>query len=352
MPTSAGPSLPPPVHLDLEVHGSIPAGLSGQMVGIGPDGVVHSVVLSSAHGASYRTRRLLGEATVRNVLVFGGTILAFGDDSQAHELSADLDTCRLVDLAGQGRVLAPFPKHDPVTRDLHLVAQAVDGTQQSHVVVAASALTRSERPILDAPRLITDFALTADRVLFAASGFVGIAPRTGEARTTWIATNTPALHPFHARDAGDEVVLLALTPSLERWTLSAGSVQREVLDPTPRRFAHLGDEGIHRAPRWVWTTGDDTLRRHDLVHSRHAHHSLRPYEVGDFAVVADAKRPSGDWLVGFVRAPSGLTSDLRVIDAAHIDAPAVATIRVPRPFPHGLRCTWIYRTHTNKENRP
>ena len=351
MPTSTGPALPPPEHLDIEVHGSIPAGLSGRMVGIGPDGVAHSVILSSAHGASYRTRRLLEEATVRNVVVFGGTILAFGDDSHAHELSADLDTCRLVDLAGQGRVLAPFPKHDPVTRDLHLVAQAVDGTQQSHVVVAASALTRSERPILDAPRRITDLALSGDRVVFAAAGFVGIAPRNGEARTTWIATNAPALHPFHARDAGDNVVLLALTPALERWALHAdnGTVEREVLDPAPLRFAHLSDRGIDRTPRWIWTTGDDTLSRHDLIDSRHAHHSLRPYELGDFAVVADAERPNGTWLVGFVREPSGPTSELRVVDAVHIDAPAVATIRIPRPLPHGLRCTWI-PTHTNKEN--
>ena len=340
-----GSSLPPSESRDIDVRGSVPPGLSGRMLGIDRDGVVHSVVVTSELGASYQTQQLRAEATVDNVVVFGGTILAFSDDSHAHALSAALDTFRPVDLAGQSRLVAPFPKHDPVTRDLHLVARAHDGTQ-SHIIVTAGALIRSGRPIIDVPRRITDLALTADRVVFVAPGFVGIAPRTGEARATWIPTDAPAVRPVHAHDADDTVVLLALSPSLERWTLrwGAGSVEREMLDPTPRRFAHLSDDGANGAPRWLWTTGDETICRHDLVGSQEARHSLRPHVPGDFAVVSDAARPDDNnvrYLVGFVHDPASTTSDLRVTDAAHIGAPAAATVRIPRPIPHGLRWTWI-----------
>ena len=97
---------------------------------------------------------------------------------------------------------------------------------------------------------------------------------------------------------------------LERWTLhpAAGSIQREVLDPTPRRFAHCGSEGVDGAPRSLWTTGNGTIGRHDLVDSRHVHHSLRPDVPGDLVFVADTTRQSdadGGWLVGFVHDASG-----------------------------------------------
>jgi carotenoid cleavage dioxygenase-like enzyme len=272
-----------------------------------------------------------------------------GDDLPAFELSAALDTVRPVDLAGQGRFVAPFPKHDPTTGELHVIAGAVSGTQ-AHVVISAGALTRRNRPILDTPNRINDLALTSDRAVFVSHGFIGIAPREGERRTTWIATGVAAPTPVHAHDAGDTVVLLALTPMLERWTLhpAAGSVQREVLDPTPRRFAHCGNEGVDGAPRLLWTTGSGTIGHHDLVASRHLHHDLRPDVPGDLVFVADPTRPGaadGGWLVGFVHEASRATTELRVIDPAEIAGPPVATVPIPRPIPRGLRCTWIPSTH-------
>ena len=297
---------------------------------------------------TYRSRRTRPEVDVHHVVAFSGTTLAFGDDLPAFELSAALDTLRPVDLAGQGRPLAPFPKHDPTTGELHVIAGAVGGTQ-AHVVISAGALTRRNRPIVDTPNHITDLALTRDRVVFVADGFVGIASREGEGRTTWIATGVAAPSPVHAHDAGDTVVLVALTPMLERWTLhpAAGSIQREVLDPTPRRFAHCGNEGVDGAPRLLWTTGNGTIGHHDLVASRHVHHDLRPDVPGDLVFVADATRPSdadGGWLVGFVHDTSRATTELRVIDAADIAGPPIATAPIPRPIPHGLRCTWIPST--------
>ena len=191
--------------------------------------------------------------------------------------------------------------------------------------------------------------LTHDRVVFVADGFVGVALRGRESRTTWIATGVAAPSAVHAHDAGDTVVLLALTPLLERWTLhpGAGRLQREVLDPTPRHFAHCGSAGVDGAPRLLWTTGDRTIGHHDLVSPRHVHHSLRPDLPGDLVFVADATRENdadGGWLVGFVHDTSGAAAELRVIDAADIAGPTIATVPIPRRVPRGLRCTWIPST--------
>lgn len=345
MPSPVSSSLPPPEHVDVTTRGSIPRGLSGCLVGIGHDQVVRSVLLRPGQTPSYQAQQLRTHTTLHNVLAFGGITLVLGDDSPAYELSAELDTFGVVDLAGQDRALAAFPKHDVATGELHLVAHTQDGTQ-SHVIVTAGALTRRRRPILHTPQRITDLALTSDSVVFVADGFVGITPREGDARTTWMVTEVADPHLVQAHDAGDAIVVLVLTPTLERWTLHAGArtVEREMLDPTPRRFAHLIDNAREGAPRWAWTTGDATIGRHDLVDSRHVHHAVAPGVPGDFVVVPDSGQPDdvgGGWLIGFVHRAAGSTTDLRVIDAADLTAPAVATVRIPHRIPPDLRCTWI-----------
>lgn len=205
MPSSTGPVLPPPHHLHLEVHGSVPPGLSGRWLGVGADGAVHALDLGPAPAATYRIQQLPTVAAVRNVVAFGGTVLVFLDDSLAHELSAGLDTFRVVDLAGQRRVPTPFPQHDPATGELHLVARGHDHTQ-FHIIVTAGALTRRGRPIEGAPGPVTDLTLTPDHVLLTGEGFVGIAARGAEARTTWITT---ARLGVLGHGPADDVVLVA-----------------------------------------------------------------------------------------------------------------------------------------------
>ncbi|HSP30053.1 MAG TPA: carotenoid oxygenase family protein [Ilumatobacteraceae bacterium] len=347
MASQTDPSIPPPNDLDPDLHRTIPPGLSGRLVGMDRDGIVHTV---EARGGrlSYRGRRFHTDAVVHNLVALGDSILAFGDDAPAHELRTDVDTLRLVDLAGRGRSLAAYPKHDPATGELHLIARGLGGVQV-YVVVSAGALTRRSRPIVGVPSRIMDLVLTRDRVAFVADGSVGVAARDGEARATWIATGADAPHPVHAHDAGDAVVLLVLTPSLERWTLQTGTrkFRREVLDPTPRRFAHCGATDVDWAPRTVWTTGGGTIGHHDLATSSHVHHSLRPHLPGDLVFVLDAANGGGTdigWLVGFVHHASDSSAELRVIDAAAIAGPPVDAIPVPRRVPRDLRCTWIPAT--------
>jgi carotenoid cleavage dioxygenase len=344
MASPTDPPIPASRDVDLDVRGDVPAGLCGQIVGISRDGVVHSVQIRGGR-LSYHGRRFRRAPTVHNVVGFGGSIFAFGDDLPAYELGPDLDRLTPVDLAGQGRTLAAYPKHDRATGALHLVASAADGIQ-AHVAVSAGALIRRSRPVLDNPSRIKDLALTSDHILFVADGFVGVASRDGEPRAKWIATGVTAPHAVHAHDAGDAVVLLALTPRLERWTVATGvgTVEREVLDPTPRHSAHVSGGLLDRDTCLLWTTGDETIGRHDPAEPRPVYRSLRPDVPVDFVVVDDADRPGdadSNWLVGFVDVAADRATDLRVIDANDIARRPLATVRIPERVPRGLRCTWI-----------
>jgi len=319
------------------------------MMGIDRDGTVFSV---HVHGErlSYRVRRFRTDAVIHSLFTFGTSMLAFGEDASVYELDTDNDTLRRVDLAGHGLRLAAYPKQDLVTGELHLVADDTAGGQ-AHVVVSAGAMTRRSRPVRGASSRIKDVALSRDHAVFVADGFIGIAPRDGgESRTTWIATGAAAPRPLHAHDSGNAVALLVLTPSVETWTLHpvTGTIERAVLDDAPRRFAHLRTDAAEGAPNLLWTTGEQTIARHDLVNSHHTHHSLQPHLPGDFVIVPDATRSgdaNGGWLVGLVRNSPNTTTDLLVSDATDIAAPAVATARIPTPIPLGRLCTWIPSTH-------
>jgi carotenoid cleavage dioxygenase-like enzyme len=347
MPSPIDPSNPLQPVADLDVRGAVPLGLSGRLVGVDRDCVVHSVLVRDGR-VSYSGRRFRTEAAVHSLVAYGGSTLVFGHDSPAFELPPEADALRRVDLAGQGRSVAVDPKQDPATGELHLVANDSAG-DQAYVVVSAGALTRHSRPFLDTPHRIRHLALSRDHAVLVADGYVGVAPREGELRTTWIATGIADARPVHAHDAGDVVVVLALTPVLERWTLhpEARCIQREVLDPTPRRFARCGNDAAGATPRCLWTTGNGTVGHHELARARHVHCNLRPGAPGDLAFVTDTTRRSeadGGWLVGFVHDASSSGCELLVIDAADIAGPGLATAPISRLVPRGLRCTWIPET--------
>lgn len=346
MPSPIDPTTPPSMHEDLAVRGEVSLGLSGRLVGIGRDGFVHSLHFDRGR-VSYLARNVGIGATIEGLVAFDGTVLAYGGDSSIRQLSLDAGTLRRVDLAGRGRTVAACPQFDPATGELHFIARDRAGAQLHHVV-PTGAHTRRTRLIVDAGALIHDLAVGSDHVVFVADGVAGVAPRGGDVHTTWMPTDVAAPRPVHTHRAGDTIVLLALTPLLERWTLHPDRriVEREVLDATPRRFAHLCDRDVGGAPRRVWTTGDETIGSHDLVESRHSYHRLVPRQPGDFVVVPDAARPDdieSGWFVGLVHDPSTTTTDLRVSDASDI-AEAIAIIRLPRPIPRGLRCTWVSAT--------
>jgi carotenoid cleavage dioxygenase-like enzyme len=348
MPSPIDPTNPPATEDDLDVRGTVPLGLSGRLVGIGRDGFVHSFHLHRGR-VSYLARSIRTGAAVRDLVAFDGSILAYGEDSSVRQLTVEVGTPRRVDLAGHRRTVAACPRYDPASGELHLVARDWGGAQM-HVVVPTGALTRRSRSIVDARARIQGLAIGIDHVVFVADGMAGVAARDGEVRTTWMPTDMAAPWPVHTHRAGDTVILIALTPSLERWILhpDGGAIAREVIDPTARQFAHSSGDANYGMPGFVWTTGGETIGRHDLVELRSTHLNLAPHAPRDFVIVADAERHGtvdAGWFVGFVHDASGSGTDLWVIDTADITEPPTATIRIPRPIPYGLRCTWIPATH-------
>jgi carotenoid cleavage dioxygenase-like enzyme len=340
---------------DLDVRGTLPPGLCGRLITIRA-GAIHSIDLSEGRGPTYRCRLMPADVVDRNigsanVVAFGGSILACGIGPLAYELGSDLDTRRPVDLAGYARPLSASPQRDPWTGELHLVASAYKGSQW-HIVVSAGAFTRRSRPIEPVATRVSGLVLSRDHVVFASSGAVGVRARDGEVLVAWISTEVDAPALIHAHDVGDTVEVLALTPSLERWTLHAASARarREVLDAAPRRSARINDRVVGVAPRFVWSAGSGTATKHDLVAATHIDHRLRPDEPDDLVFVSDGARaaePDGGWLVGFAHRATGDATDVVVLDAADIARPAIATVRIPRSIPRGLHSTWISATpHT------
>lgn len=337
-------------HQRFALSGSLPQAVSGRVLGI-HGGVLHSVRIHHGQDASYRSCRIqpAGSSTdraARALMVFGGSILAFGHGTLAERLSPDLDSSAPVDLAGQSRRLSTCPRRDPISGDLHVIATASDGSQ-AHVVVSSGALTRRNRPIVDPPNRLHDLAIAGDHVLFAGHGFHGIGASDHETAVRWIPTGVERSALVHAEASDDIVVAIVLTPSLERWSidLASMSIDREVLDPTPQRLAHIFHHVGRPARPFLWTIGERTVDTYDLVTGRHVERSFDHVRPGDLAFVDDPARThdtDGGWLVGFVHDDArDHEAELVLLDAADVSGPVVASAHVPARIPAALRTAWI-----------
>ncbi len=212
------------------------------------------------------------DVVASNIVAFGGSILALGDGSLAYELTRDLDTLRRVDLAGQSRGLAAYPKRDPITGDLHLLAVGANGAQ-AHVVVSSGALTRTSRPILEhrTGSRIWRSPATASCSWPTASSVSRLATARVASRGSRPVLDAPDL--VHAHDVGDTVVVYAVTPSLERWTLHPASA-------TVHRDGTRSDTTTLRPPQRPSRRRAGSLsvghRRRDRRQARSRHLDLLP----------------------------------------------------------------------------
>jgi carotenoid cleavage dioxygenase-like enzyme len=324
--------------------------VAGRLLGI-HRGVLHSIQIHHGRELSYWSHRIRSDGATdgsdRELMVFGGSILTFGHGTLAQRLSPDLGSSAPVDLAGQSRRLAACPRRDPISGDLHLLATAPDGSQ-AHVVVSSGALTRRHRPIVDPPNRVIDLAIAGDHVLFATGGFLGIGARDLETGVHWIPIDvgSPAL--VHAQATDDSLLVVVLTPSLERWAIdpASRSIGREVLDPTPQRLARTNHSMSGTARPLIWTIGDRTVDTHDLATGRHINRRFDHRQPGDLAFVNDPTRlhdTDGGWLVGIVRA-SDRDVELVLLDAADVAGPVVAAARLPALIPPDLHTVWIPST--------
>ena len=333
------------------MSGRLPGSVSGRLLGI-HGGVLHSVRIRHGQDVSYRTHRIQPAGSTdradHELIVFGGSILAFSHGHLVEQLGPDLDTLTPVDLAGQSRRLSARPRRDPTNGDVHLVASTPDGSQ-AHVVVSSGALTRRNRPIVDPPNRVHDLAIAEDHIVFAARGFLGIGARDLETGVHWIPTGIGSPAVVHAYSSDHSIAVILLTPSLERWTIQLPSmnIDRELLDPTPQRIARTNHDVTGTARPFLWTISDRTADTYDLVTGRHITRSFDRGQPGDLAFVNDPAHPhdtAGGWLVGFVHDASDRHTEVVLLDAADIAGPAVAAAHIPRLVPPNLRITWIPAT--------
>ena len=251
--------------VQLEVFGSIPPGLDGQYLRIGPnpivpdpagyhwfsgDGMVHAIALKNGKALWYRNRWIrsaavasaLGEKpavgarhgvcdTVNtNVMSIGGRTFALVEaGSYPVELSDTLDTQTFVPF--DGTLTGSFSAHphlDPLTGEYHAITyEGNDRSTIRHVLVAADGrVIREERVTVAHGPSIHDCAITARYVLIldfpvtfsmelavAGSNFpyrwnpahqarVGLLPRAGRGdETLWI--DVDPCYVFHIANAYD-----------------------------------------------------------------------------------------------------------------------------------------------------
>ena len=323
----------------------------------------------------------------------GSTPVRFGEE---------LDEQRYDDFGGTlpGSFTA-HPRRDPATGELHAVCYEANDLKRVryNVVDAGGRVRRSVTIPVEHGPLIHDCAIT-DRyvvildlpltlslgVVLAGHGFpyrwndkhparVGLLPREGQAEAiTWLSLEPCfVFHSANAYDLPDGCVVLDvvaydrmfsgdnLAPDerprgFERWILDpqAGTVVRRTIDPAPQELPVIDDRRTGRAYRYAYTlglpealnaslVGEAPLIKHDLEQGHKTVHAFGPGRIaGEFVFTPrepDAAEDDG-WLMGFVNEADGETTALEILDARDMEAPPVATVRLPHRIPPGIHGAW------------
>jgi carotenoid cleavage dioxygenase-like enzyme len=271
---------------ELAVDGTIPAGLDGRYLRIGPnpvdpdpasyhwfvgDGMVHGIRIADGRALWYRNRWIRSEAVAAslgvqpapgprhlfdtvntNVVGIAGRTFALVEaGSYPVELGDTLEQQRFNPFEGTLRgSFSAHPHLDPLTGELHAICyEGPDPSRIRHVVVGPEGLVTRELaiPVRDGP-MIHDCALTARfviildlpvtfsmRTLLAGHGFpyrwnpehparIGLLPRTGEAGDIIWCEMEPAFA-FHVANAYDRPDGLVELDVCAYPTMFAGSTQ-------------------------------------------------------------------------------------------------------------------------------
>ncbi|MFI9505330.1 carotenoid oxygenase family protein [Nocardia sp. NPDC052566] len=328
-----------------------------------------------------------------HVIRHAGRTLALVESSYPYELTGELDTVGPYDFDGTLRTaMTAHPKTCPTTGELHFFGFEVTGAPYLtyHRADAAGTLLLS-RPIdVPAPTMHHDFNLTAEHVVFmdlpvvfdlatakAGGGMpfrwredyqarLGVLRRDdphGEVR--WFPIDP--CYVFHSLNAHDEpgrIVLYVMRypelwransaaferSSLWRWTidLTTGTVAEEQLDDREAEFPRVDDRLIGLDARFGHATTSTesevgALLRYDLHTGASTAHEFGRGRIASEAAFAPADENAGGagYLMAYVYDPETDRSDLVIVDAADLAAPAVATIHLPARVPQGFHGSWL-----------
>ena len=332
-------------------------------------------------------------ASVANtsIVAHGGKLLALVESSLPYEVTRTLETVGPHDFGG--RLKTPFtahPKRCPRTGELHAFGMSlVPGGLTYHRIDAGGTLVES-RPIKIARvTMMHDFALTDRSAIFfdlpvvfdlsravrGAMPFrwdakhrarIGVVPRdaaAGPAR--WLEIEPCfVFHVANAYESAETIVIDAVRYRdlwrdgtaigrgfLTRWTIdrATGRVGEAQLDDVAVEFPRVDERCTGRRHRYIDALAQDdgtgsALLRYDVERGSAQAHRFAPGEFpGEFAFVPARGETAGDagWLMGYVYDAARDASDLVVLDARDVSAPAVATVELPVRVPFGFHGNWI-----------
>jgi carotenoid cleavage dioxygenase len=301
--------------------------------------------------------------------------------------------------------MTAHPKTDPETGEMLFFGYSpFPPFLTYHVADRDGVLVRSEPIDLPWPSMIHDFAVTRDEVVFILCPLVfsfedlakrggpftwepergtrlGVMPRGGgNADVRWFTTDASyVFHPMNAYRERDEIVLdvarygrldfmlpeAARDPRwadensarLHRWRidLGGGGVRSEPLDDVETEFPRVDERRLGRRHRFGWAAakepGSDTamplftaVRRWDLDTGRT---ETRAFGAGNgvgeplFVPRTAAAAEDDGWVVVLAYDRARNASDLHVLDARHLAADPVATVRLPHRVPYGFHGNWV-----------
>jgi carotenoid cleavage dioxygenase len=330
-------------------------------------------------------------------------LLSLGEQGLPYELSrADLSTLGACDFRGKLRTnMTAHPKIDPETGELLMFGyDFVKPYLTFHRVSADGELVESRAIDVPAPAMMHDFAITRRYVVFMDLPIVfrldcalrgdafpfrwddrhrariGVMARGGAREVRWFEIDPCFV--FHVMNAYEDgaseggLVLDAVRypklwdgastmfdtlPALHRFgiDLARGSVHCEALDDRALEFPQIDPRRTGRPYRYGFalrlraSSGDSPGGATGLLRYDHARGSVQARELAadercDELVFVPASPHAGEdegYLLGYVHAANANRSDLIVLDASDITAPAIARVHLPQRVPFGFHGLWV-----------
>jgi carotenoid cleavage dioxygenase len=333
-----------------------------------------------------------------SILQHGGKLLALNEATPAYEMTRDLETVGEWTAGTDKPIrLGAHNRRHPRTGALFTFAySAMRPVVEFHEIDAAGRVARAFSLNLAAPAMIHDFVLTERHIvlLVCPSVFDIEAARQGQpfmqwrpelgtriavvaldgSSTRWVdADPFFVFHFANAFERAGQIVIdyvrhekLALgyaaqvqkRPTLHRMTLdvAASKVSDHEIAPFVTEFPRVNGALEALPTRFVYLptlTGTllqpnppaatfNIMMRIDSETGEVVRHDFGNRIAGEATFIPRGTRAEDDgYLAIFAFDPVSQTSDLVLLDAAHVDADPVAVIRLPQRVPQGLHGNWI-----------
>lgn len=333
-----------------------------------------------------------------SVVAHAGRILAPGELGYPFEMNTDLDTKGQYNFAGDltGNMTA-HPKIDGVTGEMLFFGYDVlTPTVLYHEVDPSGTLTNSVELSLPRSIMMHDFGATATRVIFMDLPVVtnlelindgvqlpfewedghqarlGVMNRGASTDTVrWIDTDPCyVFHPLNSYDDGNKIVMDVVRyekvftndksgafnkgSKLVRWTIDvdAGVIDTTILSDRNQEFPRINPRVECHPHRFGYAIaaggehGFEGLLKHDLTAGTTQYHDVGDNCAGGEPVFIPTGKDhtaaeDAGYILSVVYNATTHSSELRVLDAQHFEAPALAIVKLGTRIPYGFHGNFI-----------